>query len=526
MSPQSQSHAPSAHPQRAQVVWFKRDLRTHDHEALSAATTAGPTTCLYVLEDDYWQQPATSNRQWRFVRESLLQLHEDLMQYGLLLRLWRGTAVQAFQTMHAQLGPFALHSHEETGNLWTYERDRQVSTWCKAHGLTWRQYPQTGVFRPVQRRGKGFREHWEDWVKQPCFQPPSLHRAKQTERLAASSLVQANAAALPLDIKVDCIPCPNAQTGGRSYGLQALQSFLALRGRHYNSLMSSPHSAQTSCSRLSAYLAYGCLSLREVVHAVDSAQQRTQDSAWRYSLRAYRMRLWWHCYCMQILENTPTVETTTLAKSMELLERPWCADRFAAWQHGRTGWPLVDACMRFLHHHGWINFRMRAMLVTIATCTLSLPWKPVAQWLAQMFVDFEPGIHYPQIQMHSATAAAPVLRIYNPVRQAQQLDPDGQFVRQWVPQLRAVGDSWIFRPWDMPQALRSKCGLEGTMDYPTPCVDFELANRRAKQNITQVRQEHQAQPAPGFNERRRRTAQRAEALCTNTTAPRRQLTLF
>lgn len=197
---------------------------------------------------------------------------------------------------------------------------------------------------------------------------------------------------------------------------------------------------------------------------------------------------------------------------------------------GRTGWPLVDACMRYLHHHGWINFRMRAMLVTVATHTLSLPWRPVADWLAHLFVDFEPGIHYTKIQMHSSMAASPVLRLYNPVTQARELDPQGDFVRRWVPELHAVPDSWIFLPWALPAESRKRYGLVGEADYPVPLVDFESVHRQVKADIAALRNASQLQAAKGFNEKPGRTGSvRRKALAEKSEsglAPQQQLSLL
>jgi deoxyribodipyrimidine photo-lyase len=151
--------------------------------------------------------------------------------------------------------------------------------------------------------------------------------------------------------------------------------------------------------------------------------------------------------------------------------------------------------MRYLHHHGWINFRMRAMLVSVATYSLSLPWQPVASWLAQQFVDFEPGIHYPQIQMQSGLSDQQVLRIYNPITQAFNLDEAGDFVRRWVPELAQVSTNWIFEPWKMPANIQAQVGWTRDYFYPAPLVDFEFAHRLAKQEITHLRAQHSLPPA-------------------------------
>jgi deoxyribodipyrimidine photo-lyase len=187
---------------------------------------------------------------------------------------------------------------------------------------------------------------------------------------------------------------------------------------------------------------------------------------------------------MQKLEANPAAEQRNMHKLYDALNRPWQHERLLAWQYGQTGWPLVDACMRYLIANGWLNFRMRAMLVSVACYTLKLPWQPVAHWLAQLFVDYEPGIHYPQIQMQSGTNGNQVLRIYNPLSQAQELDPDGVFVRRWVSELQHVPTIWIFTPEKMPTQLKQQYGCE---HYPAPLVDFVSAHRAAKQEITELR---------------------------------------
>ena len=127
------------------------------------------------------------------------------------------------------------------------------------------------------------------------------------------------------------------------------------------------------------------------------------------------------------------------------------------------------------------------MLVSSATYSLSLPWQPVAQWLAQLFVDYEPGIHYPQVQMQSGANGGTVLRMYNPVTQATELDPEGRFVRQWVPELRQVSATWIFEPWKMTPVLRQHVGWTPEAGYPCPLVDFVAVHRAAKAEMTALR---------------------------------------
>jgi deoxyribodipyrimidine photo-lyase len=482
-----------------QAVWFKRDLRVEDHTALARAVAAGPVLCVYAVELEHWQQPCTSNRQWQFVRDCLLSLDEQLTALGTEIEIHVAPVVEMLDALHRRLGSFTLHSHQETGGLWTYARDRAVAAWCRSHSVLWHEYPQDGVVRPVSRRGRRFKEHWDAWVMAPLARLPTEPSWLKPARDQTVSL-------LPTDVKFDPLPCEDRQTGGLRPARALLDSFLDGRGQGYGAHMSAPLTAEQGCSRLSPHIAHGSLSLRQIAQTALNAREAAPRAYWHRQLGSYVTRLWWHCYALQVLENQPNMERQALVPEMEHLLRPMDRARFDAWRFGRTGWPMVDACMRFLHHQGWLNFRMRAMLVTIATHTLSLPWRPVADWLAQLFVDFEPGIHYTQIQMHSSMAASPVLRLYNPVTQARELDPHGQFVRRWVPELQGVPDDWITMPWAMPATARERCGLVGTADYPAPLVDFEQVHRSVKAEITALRSSLCLQPAPGFNERQRRTA--------------------
>jgi deoxyribodipyrimidine photo-lyase len=148
---------------------------------------------------------------------------------------------------------------------------------------------------------------------------------------------------------------------------------------------------------------------------------------------------------------------------------------------------MVDACMRFLHHGGWLNFRMRAMLMAVASYQLWLPWRPTGLHLARQFVDYEPGIHWPQVQMQSGTTGINALRIYNPVKQSRELDPDGRFLRTWLPELAKIDGDWIHEPWRMPQSLQRQCGVVIGQDYPAPLVDHDQAARLARQRVAEAR---------------------------------------
>lgn len=169
--------------------------------------------------------------------------------------------------------------------------------------------------------------------------------------------------------------------------------------------------------------------------------------------------------------------TTCIGGYDGLREDDWNPQHFAALVAGRTGWPLVDAWVAMLRDTGWINFRMGAMLVSVAAYPLRLHWRPVGLWLARQFLDYAPGIQWPQVQRQSGTTGINLPRIYNPITQAHDHDPHGRFVRHWLPAVRRVPDCWLFEPWRMPAERQQR----HSMALPLRPVDRERAPRIAKQ---------------------------------------------
>jgi deoxyribodipyrimidine photo-lyase len=302
-----------------------------------------------------------------------------------------------------------------------------------------------------------------------------------------------------------------------------LDSFLSTRSSQYRGGISSPLSAPTACSRISAYLAYGCLSLREVVQATAAqlACLHPGDTQRAKGLNGFVSRLYWHCHFIQKLESEPRLEYQNLHRGYNgLRENDWNAERFEALVAGRTGWPLVDACVAMLRETGWLNFRMRAMLVSTAGYPLWLHWKPVGEWLARQFLDYEPGIHWSQIQMQSGTTGINIPRIYNPIKQARDHDPQGVFVRRWIPALRKVPDTWIFEPWRMPDSLLTQHGLHINRDVAQPLVNLEEATREAKKKLFTLRAQSDVKAAKAAivekHASRKRTGPRQSATPTTT----------
>jgi deoxyribodipyrimidine photo-lyase len=506
---------PTASLGALQVVWFKRDLRVVDHAPLLEAVQRGPVLPLYVVEPELWQQPDASARQWAFAREGLLELRRTLAELGQPLVVRTGAVPEVLELARRRLGIAALWSHEETGNGWTYARDRAVARWCREHGIPWRQLPQFGVVRPLPSR-RGWAQRWE----------ARMAEAVQPAPAQLLPLPGVEPGAVPTAAELGLVPDdpPQRQRGGRSQGTALLDSFLAQRSRRYHAELSSPLTAAQGCSRLSAHLSWGTLSLREVVQASRARRQELAGQSgvgrWPLALQRFEERLHWHCHFIQKLEDQPDLEWMELHPSTAGLRQADAA-RLEAWAEGRTGLPFVDACMRSLRARGWLNFRMRAMLMSVASYQLWLPWRDSGLELARLFVDYEPGIHWSQCQMQSGTTGINTIRIYNPLKQGLDHDPQGLFIRRWLPELAAVPAVYLHQPWTMPVDLQQRVGCVLGQHYPLPIVDWAEAAALARDRLWGLRREQGFAEAADAIQRRHGSRRSGLARSGRTRGPRR-----
>lgn len=459
------------------ILWFKRDLRIEDNEALIGAFRSGHVMPLYILEPELWKLPDMSHRQYVFLMESLHELDGSLRARGQGLIIKIGNAVDVLSDLHARYTIKSLWSHQETWNGWTYARDKAVKQWTKQTGIPWFEPAQHGVIRRLQDRN-GWAAAWDKRMRHPVLMPD-----KEISPIDEPS----DTLPSPIELGLREDGCIFAQKGGRSEGLKALRSFLYERGEGYTKEMSSPVTAFESCSRLSPHLAFGTLSMREVFHATEaralelSQMPYSTKGRWPSAIRSFSGRLRWHCHFMQKLEDEPRIEFKNMHPAYDgLRENDFNAEHFEAWKAGKTGYPMIDACMRALTATGWLNFRMRAMLMSFASYHLWLHWRRPALHLAQMFIDYEPGIHYSQAQMQSGTTGINSIRIYNPIKQGMDHDPEGVFIRRWIPELSQIDQKYIHTPWKNPSAMNG---------YPMPIIDEKLARKTAAERLYGLRKD-------------------------------------
>jgi deoxyribodipyrimidine photo-lyase len=475
-----------------EVVWFKKDLRVTDHQALWQARQRGPVLGLFVVEPSWLSSAEFSTRHLNFALQSLRELKINLERLGIPLWVAHQEIIPCLHSLRQQFAFKRLYSHQETGLLWTFQRDLQVKGWCREQGVEWHEYRQFAVVRPLKSR--------DLWNKK---------RGKIIER--------AEVPEPPVQLSPQW-SCPWPQfplaedakdtgaiifRGGSSQAQKSLADFLRQRLPTYQKGMSSPLTGVESCSLLSPHITWGCLSLTQIHHQVQrrrdqlradfdelsfkapsSERRQLLGAAWK-GLKAFESRLWWHCHFIQKLEDEPRLESMPMNKAFtELRRAEFDETKFQAWATGETGYPFIDACMRSLQQTGWLNFRMRAMLVSFAAYQLWLDWPRLGQHLARLFVDFEPGIHYSQMQMQSGVTGINAIRIYSPIKQSQDQDPSGEFILRYVPELAHLNAASVHWPHDLPPLLK---GLSSSSSYPEPIVDPKESYRLAKERIYKFR---------------------------------------
>jgi len=472
------------------LVWFRRDLRTHDHAALFHALKAHDQVyCVFVFDSTILASLPRSDRRVEFILRAVEEVADDLRRMGGALIILQGDPSDEIPQLAARLGVQAVYANRD------YEpaaRQHDTAVEANIRRLTSADFflfKDQVIFEcdeVLTQQGAPFSvftPYKNAWLKRLT---PYYFQVYPVERYAAHLAIPDTAPeGYPLGVPtlselgfastdLASLALPTGMRGGRSL-------FLAFTERldHYASDRDFP--AANGTSSLSAHLRFGTVSIRQLVRYAQSQSGRgaatwLSEFIWR---DFYHMILWYH----------PHVVTQAYQSAMAALVWDDAPDLLVAWQQGKTGYPLVDAAMRQLIRTGFMHNRLRMVTASFLTKDLGVDWRLGESWFAEKLLDFDLAANNGGWQWAASTGcdAQPWFRIFNPVTQSEKFDPHGHFIRRYVSELSAVPHQFIHAPWKMNASQQAACGISIGHDYPLPAVDHAAARERTLQRFSTMR---------------------------------------
>jgi deoxyribodipyrimidine photo-lyase len=466
-----------AEKSRPSIVWFREDLRLADNPALHAGVARGePVVCVYVLETDRIRPRGSASRWW--LHHSLASLDSDLAKRGGSLILRRGSAATAIPALVREVDAAAVYWTRRYGDA--AEADGATAEALSTAGIEWESFNAKLLREPweVETKSGGafkvFTAYWRAASAGPETAYPlpaprgiqSLPTPPRSDDLASWALLPARpdwAAGIE-----------HTWTPGEAGAHARLADFLEDRLEEYDLRRDFPASEVTS--RLSPHLAFGEIGPRQIFAALAAARHPGSDAA-----RKFRSEIGWREFSYHLLAQEPDLAGTNFNKAFDDFGWRESPADLRAWQRGRTGYPIVDAAMRQLWQTGWMHNRLRLIVGSFLVKDLLVDWRAGEEWFWDTLVDADPANNPANWQWVAGTGAdaAPYFRVFNPVLQSKKFDPDGAFIRRFVPELDRLTAPHIHEPWTAPGAILAAANVTLGETYPHPIVDHRAARDRA-----------------------------------------------
>jgi deoxyribodipyrimidine photo-lyase len=440
------------------ITWFRCDLRLADNPAWAAATRAAARVVpLFVLDPRLLN--AAGPRRRAVLVANLHALDDTLSALGGRLMVVRGAPEEAIPVVAHTIGARSVHANAHVGPF-ARRRDETVARNLAVAGRGlercdgWVVHPPGSVSTAAGSVPRVFTRFWNEWSRRPLPLRAEPGRGTPTADPGEG---------LPMTI------APPAGSYGERAARERLLRFLAESGAGYAT--ERDRLDRDATSRLSADLKFGTISPAEVVRSAASLGERAA---------AFVRQMAWRDWYAHLVDENPLLLRQAMDPRREVM---WCddPDGFEAWRAGRTGYPAVDAGMRQLAATGWMHNRARMICASFLVKHLLVDWRAGERHFAHLLIDHDPAQDAGNWQWVAGTGpdAAPFFRIFNPVAQGRRFDPEGTFVRRWVPELRLLSDRWIHAPWEAPPAELAAAGVTLDVDYPRPIVEHAFARHRA-----------------------------------------------
>jgi deoxyribodipyrimidine photo-lyase len=474
------------------LVWFRRDLRVDDHAALHHALLSSRRVVgVFVFDTDILAGLPSDDRRVQFLLDSVRELDARLRAMGGYLIVRHGRATQVIPALAAELDAESVFANRD------YEpqaiaRDRAVQDALRAAGRSLQTFKDQVIFEQdeVLTLAGGpyavFTPYKNAWLKRLAREPEALRPYETAPHAAALAPAPADHA-LPSLADLGFVPnaAPIAHPG-MTGGEHLLAQFERRLARYDHD---RDYPALDATSRLSVHLRFGTLSVRRLVAML---QARSADGSGGPGAPVWLSELVWREFYMMILARHPRVVTQSFKAAFDAVawdEGPEADALFDAWCAGRTGYPLVDAAMLQLERTGFMHNRLRMVTASFLTKDLGIAWQRGERWFARKLNDYELASNNGGWQWAASTGcdAQPWFRIFNPVTQSKRFDPDGDFIRQYLPQLAGLSGAAIHAPWLAKPEVLQKAGVVPGRDYPAPVVDHEEARQKTLARFGAIR---------------------------------------
>ncbi len=472
------------------IVWFRDDLRLSDHPALHAAAKAeAPLVCLYVLDEESVERPLGGAARW-WLAQSLRTLQASLQAAGTQLVLRRGDAAKVIAALAREINAGAVYCNDIAQAPHRAVADR-LKVALADLGVAAQGFAGDLLVTPANIRnkdGRGLRVFTPFWRRVQSLGDPPAPLPAPKKLVAGPALASDTLDNWQLEpARPDWAGgLRESWKAGEAAAQQRLKAFLEdVAG--YAEERDRPDRAGTS--RLSPHLRFGEISPRQVWHAARFAAAEHPRLA--ADIDKFLSELGWREFCRHLLYDVPDLTERNLQSSFDAF--PWKRDDKAlhAWQRGKTGYPIVDAGMRELWHSGVMHNRVRMVVASFLVKHLLIDWRDGEKWFWDTLVDADAGSNPANWQWvaGSGADAAPYFRVFNPILQGEKFDPDGDYVRRWVPELTRLPNKFIHQPWEATPLELAAAGVELGTSYPHPIVDHKLGRERALKAYASIRKD-------------------------------------